>query len=134
MPDVEQLLVAWLTGQLAGVRVLTETPASPAFEAALPIVKVVRVGGARRYAVDAPTVVVECFAAGSTSSQTGRPAAKALALQVAEALYMRLPGTPVAGAAVGHVAEVSGPSWAPWDNTNVRRVVATYQIHLKAAA
>jgi hypothetical protein len=132
MPDVEQVLVSFLSAQFPSARVVTETPASPEFESVLPIIQVVRVGGPRRFAIDRPTVVVDCFAAGPSSGATGRPAAKALAAQVADALCLSLPGARVAGAVVGHVVEVSGPSWTPWDNTNVRRVTATYQISLKA--
>jgi hypothetical protein len=132
MADIEQVLIAWLKTQFPAAEAVTETPASPEFEAALPIIKVVRVGGGRRYSVHSPSVIIECFATGPASGQSGRPAAKELAGQVAEALYGQLPGTSVNGAIIGHVAEVSGPSWAPWDNTNVRRFVATYQIHYKA--
>jgi hypothetical protein len=128
MPDVEQMLVAWLGLQFPGSRFVTEAPADSSFSAAVAggLVRVQRVGGPRMYAIDRPTVVIDCF-------KPDRPAAKALALQVADALYLRLPGVPLPGGVVGHVAEISGPSWVPWDDTNVRRVVATYQIHLKAA-
>lgn len=133
MADVEQMLVSFLDAQLSGVRAVTEVPASPSFESSLPIVRVVRTGGPRRYAIDTATVVIDCFAKPNAGDGTGRPAAKQLAQRVADALYLSLPGQKVAGGVVGHVAEVSGPSWAPWDNTDVRRVVATYQISFKAS-
>lgn len=120
MPDVELLLVAWLNEQLSDVRVCAELPATLPAQT----VRVNRIGGPRLYALDRPTVVVDVFAG-------DRGAAFGLAQQVEDLLYLKLPGVPVNGAAVSHVATISGPSWAPYDNTGVRRVTATYQMHVK---
>jgi hypothetical protein len=125
MADIEQMLVSWLGVQFPSARLCTETPGDPEFGSVLPIVRVARIGGPTRYAIDTATVSVECFA-------VGRSAAKVLAFNVRDALYRTLPGTTIAGGVVGHVATFSAPSWASWDNTNVRRMTAMYQIHFKA--
>lgn len=129
MPDVEKVLVTAGEDYFAGSLWSTETPAGAAFTSASAngLVRVVRVGGNRRYALDRPRVVLDCF-------KPTRPAAKQFALAVADWLFYVLPGTTVEAATVTKVIEVSGPSWAPWDNTDVRRFVATYQVFLKATA
>lgn len=132
MADVEQMLVNWLPQQIPGVRTCTETPAEKEFTAAVQggLVRVVRVGGGRQRAMealDAPRLVLDCF-------KLTRPDAKQLALDVANALFLRLPGTTVGNGVIGRVVEVSGPSWAPWDNTTVRRFVAIYQLFVKNAS
>lgn len=124
--DIEQMLIAWLPQEFPGVRACTETPAGDEFTTAAAggLIRVVRVGGGRQQSLHQPRVVLDFF-------KPSRPAAKAFAMDVAEALFWRLPGTSVAGGGVSHVVEVSGPSWAPWDNTSVRRFTATYQLFLK---
>lgn len=119
MADIEQVLTGWLGSQFPDARLCTEAPADMA--GAVPVVRVVRVGGGRLYVLDRPTVVVDTFHA-------DRPSAKAYAARVEHALYWLLPG---AGLGVTGVATISGPSYAPWDNTNVRRITATYQIYFK---
>lgn len=129
MADVEQMLIAWLPQQFNGVRVVTETPAGASFTTAAEggLIRVTRIGGGRQQSLLQPRVVLDFF-------KPGRPEAKAFALAVAEALFWRLPGTSVGDGVVGRVTEVSGPSWAPWDDTDVRRFTAIYQIHMKNAA
>jgi hypothetical protein len=116
--DIEALLVDWLTPRFTSSRLCTELPAT------LPesTIQVVRFGGGRPMVpFDLPSVDVDCY------GQT-RSAARGVAEQVAHALVFDLPGFVWAGVRVISVECVSGPSWAPYDNTNVRRLSAAYQI------
>lgn len=120
--DVERLLVAFLPGQLGGVRVLTELPANLAD--VLPVVAVLRLGGTdASVAFDVATVDVDVYAA-------SRAAASALAEQVRRALRFALPHT----AGVRHVQTLSAPAWRPYDNTALRRFGATYQLTVQATS
>ncbi len=115
--DVEAVLVGWLGSEL-GVRVVTELPAILPAE----IIRVSRFGGGRaEFPFDVASVDVDTFAA-------TRRAAIQLGERVAFALMYDLPGL-VSGGAIVLAAEcVSAPSWAPYDNTNVRRSIASYRI------
>lgn len=116
--DVEAITVAWLAAQFDGVRVCTETPATLPAQ----VIQVVRFGGGRpSIPYDVATVDVDCYAA-------DRAASKQLAEQVAHALVFDLPGYRAGTTAVLSVECLSAPSWAPWDNTTVRRTTAAYQI------
>jgi hypothetical protein len=121
--DVEALLTSWLQGQLgAAARVVTETPAN----ITQTLVQVIRIGGARRFTFDHATVDIECFA-------TTRQLARAMSDQVGLLLEQTLPGQRIGAGSVGAVICTSGPSWLPWDDTNVRRFGATYQVNVHAA-
>ena len=124
---VEALLIGWLKTQLPSVRFLTDTPADLA--TAVPVVQVVRVGGPSSDddpTFQSPTVSVDCFAA-------DRVAATLLAQQVDDALRKALPGASTGGATVSKVATISGAAWRPWDDLKVRRMGATYVLHLKTS-
>lgn len=101
---------------------VTETPAS----FTIPIVQVERIGGASRFTLDQPRVDITTFAPDRQSSLN-------LAEQVRMLMEQTLPGTRVGSASFGAVFCDSGPSWAPWDNTNVRRFVASYQMAVHAS-
>lgn len=120
--------MAWLPTQFPGVRVGTEVPGGDSFTTAVAngFVRVTRIGGGRNFALESPTVVLDSFRA-------NRVDAKRFALSVVDAMFWRLPGVMIGGAVVTKVTEVSGASWAPWDDTDVRRFVSTVQIHLKNA-
>jgi hypothetical protein len=124
---VEALLIGWLKTQLPSVRFLTDTPADLA--TAVPVVQVVRVGGPSDDddpSFQSPTVSVDCFA-------VDRVAATLLAQQVDDALRKALPGAITGGATVTKVQTISGAAWRPWDDLKVRRMGATYVLHLKTA-
>lgn len=127
---VEATLIPWLA-DLLGVRVLTDLPADDppgSFLAGLPYVQFVRVGGPsddNNPRFDLPTVSVDCFGA-------DRGAATGLALDVDEALRQTLPGQTTGGATVTRVQTITGPSWQPWDDTNVRRMHSSYRLYIKA--
>jgi hypothetical protein len=117
--DVERILVAWLTTHL-GVRCVTDVPAN-LFEV-LPVVQLARVSGRDIYpTLDQPRIDVDCYAA-------NRGAANTLAEQVRTALRFTIRGQVLDGAVVGVVQTILGPAWRPYDNTNVKRVGATYAV------
>jgi hypothetical protein len=117
--DIEALLIDWLTPRFTGSRVCAELPAT------LPdsTIQVVRFGGGRpSVPFDLANVDIDCY--GIT-----RAAAHDLAEQVAHGLMFDLPGYwATDGTGVIGVACLSAPNWAPYDNTNVRRMTAAYQI------
>lgn len=116
--DVEALLVGWLAARFPTVRACTELPA------ALPpqTIQVVRFGGGPgAIPFDLAHVDIDCYAA-------DRAGAHALAASVQAALMYALPGYSTNGSRVLSAECTSGPSWAPYDNTNVRRNTAAYQV------
>lgn len=120
-PDVEIELVAWLGAQLGGVRVCTELPAD--LGAVLPVVQVQRVGGDDdTFRLDRALVDVDVYAATRADAST-------LARQVRDDLVMNLRGTSTAAAAFGLVATVAAPQWRPYENINLRRLGATYELY-----
>lgn len=115
--DVEQITVAWLASRILDARTCTELPAI------LPAktIQVVRFGGGRPgIPFDLANVDVDCYAADRATS-------KGLAERVAHALMFDLPGFTAGGTTVVSVECLSAPSWAPYDNTTVRRMTAAYQ-------
>lgn len=121
---VEALLIGWLPSQVTA-RALTDLPATLASD--VPVVQIVRVGGPsddNDPTLVAATVSVDCFAA-------DRIAAITLSQQVDDAFRKALPGTLAGGASVTKVRTLTGPSWRPWNDTQVRRVGATYQVWCK---
>lgn len=117
--SVEDVLGPWLAAA-TGVRVVTETPA------VLPsaLVQLVRVGGADiDHGIDLATVSILCFG-------TDRATAQGLAETVRAHLRNVLPGTKFVGFVVNRVQTISGPSWLPYVDTNVRVFDAAYQLTL----
>ena len=116
--DIEQILVAWLAARFIDARVCTELPAT------LPskTIQAVRFGGPRRSVpFDQPLVDIDCYG-------VDRSSAKRLAEDVSHALLFDLPGFRAGdGTLVVSVECLSAPSWAPYDNTTVRRMTAAYQ-------
>jgi hypothetical protein len=115
--DVEAIAVPWLAARFTDARACTELPAT------LPAktIQVVRFGGSRpELPYDLANVDVDCYAG-------DRAAAHLLAERVAHALMYDLPGYRVGGTTVLSVECLNGPSWAPYDNTSVRRMTAAYQ-------
>lgn len=123
---VEALLIGWLPGHVTA-RFLTDLPADLA--AQVPVVQVVRIGGPSDD--DLPdyhfaSVAVDCFAADRLSATT-------LAQQVDDALRKALPGTTAGGGTVTKVRTLTGASWRPYDDVNVRRFGGTYQVVVRTA-
>jgi hypothetical protein len=123
-PDVETLLVGWLSGHLAGMRVVTDTPSNLA--SLLPVVQVTRFGGGdHSVALDVANIDVDTYAA-------TRQGAAELAEQVRYALLFILPGQNNKGVVVTRTDTLIGPSWRAYENTALRRFGATYQLTVHA--
>lgn len=125
---VEELLVGWLHSTLTA-RVVTDVPANlqDLLGDSGRMYRVVRVGGPSHIdnpRFDLPTVTLDSFGA-------DRATATEAALDVDEALRVQLPGVTTGGATVSRVETVTGPHWAPWNDTAVRRFAATYRLHVK---
>lgn len=120
MNDAESIVRTWLDGQFTE-RVVTEVPA----DLTVPVVRVLRVGGGSVFVLDRAVFSVECFA-------PDRATARALALSVEDKLCFSLPRSVISGvAAVTYVSKTAGPFAMPWDNPNVRRFGATYEITIR---
>ena len=122
---VEALLIGYLRTAL-GVRCLTDLPAD--LQNVVPVVQVVRIGGPsddNDSRFEAATVSIDCFA-------SDRASATALAMQVDDVMRHSLPGTLTGGAVVTKVRTLTGASWRPWDDQQVRRFGATYQTWVKS--
>jgi hypothetical protein len=117
--DVEAELVAWLKAQLA-VRVVTDLPAN--LEGAAPVVQIARVGGDDDgIRLDRAIVDVDVFAA-------TRPASSQLMTRTRVALLTQLRGVVTSGATFTSARTISAPSWRPYENNNLRRFGATFEI------
>lgn len=130
--EAEALMVAWLKTALPGVRIATETPGDLAD--VLPCVVVSRFGGSEEeiYTFDNPLMDFDCFDA-------TRGKARQLAYAVRTSIRRDLPGQTVTytdddgntgTGAVSRTRGSSGPTWTPYDNTNVRRFVYTAQVRI----
>lgn len=118
----EAVLVAFLTEALAGPLVTTELGND--LLDALPVVHVQRVGGDDDgLRLDRALVDVDVYAA-------TRVDAADLAEQVRAQLLGVLRGSTQPTAVVGLVATVSAPSWRPYENVELRRCGATYELFL----
>jgi hypothetical protein len=120
LAPAEPLIRGWLAAQFPTARVVTELPSNLAD--VLPLIQVARFGGASSdYVRDAANVDIDTF-------DVTRAAARLLGEQVRVAFLLHLPGYASGGAAVSSVADISAPRWVPYDNTDLRRFVASYRI------
>lgn len=113
--DVEQLLIGWVPTVIP-CRAVTETPANLLdVLATTPVVRITRNGGGTSDpGFDAPLVEFDCF--GLT-----RPTAKYFAYQLWSAVDLQLHGYTNPYGTVLAAQAISGPSWRPWVDTNLRR-------------
>lgn len=129
-PNVETVLTGWLASQLQAVysvtvRTCTETPANLA--TACPVVQVVKSTGTDLLGIlDRPVVDIDCF-------QPARTDAETLSAQAHDLLLHYLPGSVTGGAVFGLVNTVKSPGWMTYQDLDVRRYNATYEIYLHAA-
>ncbi|MFI7329362.1 hypothetical protein ACIBQ3_32585 [Streptomyces rubiginosohelvolus] len=122
LPDAKQIAVDLLTAAMPGVRVASKLPEGKAFDAALPLVRVLRVGGTSDMrgwsdpaTRDRPRFSVDCY-------DTTEGAAMRLALRV-RAEWELLPGRSTADGIVAGISEETGPQDRPEEpNTGVARV------------
>ena len=118
--SAESVVRGWLATQFAPTRVVTELPAD--LGSVVPVIQVTRFGGSDdALTLDAANIDVDTFA-------DTRDASRALAEQVRAAMRLHLPGYADNGAAVQSVTTISAPRWVPYDNTSLRRFVASYRI------
>ncbi|MEE4540991.1 hypothetical protein V2S66_03285 [Streptomyces sp. V4-01] len=122
LPDVEALIVHYLTGAVDGLYVCTVRPDGTAFTALLPLAQITRVGGPRtiptwngRYVAEDARVSVDVYA-------TSREAANASVGTVRLALES-LRGRVTQQGTVSRTWEETGPTARPEEpNTNVVRI------------
>lgn len=121
--DVEVLLIGWLQARLgSGVVVRDELDVHLADE--LPTVQVQRAGGGDDgFRLDRPVVDINAYA-------STRGGAFALAQQIRALLLTELRGSATGTAVVGYITTISAPSARPYENIALRRVGATYQMHI----
>lgn len=120
--DVELLIIQWLQAQL-GSGVVVRDELDNNLLAELPTVQVERLAGDDDgFRLDRALVDVDVYAA-------TRGGAIALALQVRGLLQTQLPGSTAGDAVVGRVRTIAAPGPRPYENTGLRRIGATYEIH-----
>lgn len=126
--DPEVAVVAWLKSAFGsnGVRVVTELPAK--LLEACPLLMVNGIGGSDTdHILDDARIDVSAFAA-------TRSAARTLARQAKDSLRFDCPGrpltTPDGRVFISEINTNSLPKWVPYDDTDVRRFEATYQVIL----
>lgn len=121
--DVELLVTSWLANA-SSTRCVTELPA----QITVPIIRVTRIGGPDVAPnLELAVVDIDCFAP-PKNGNPDRAGAAGLASKVRGLLRYQLVGRALNGASVARVDTVSGPSWRPWDNTDLRRMGAIYQL------
>jgi hypothetical protein len=124
----ESVIRNWLASYLgAGFRVVTELPSDLAtVVASTPVAQVVRFGGSDSLPVlDAANVDVDTFG-------LSRTAARDLGEKVRGGLLFKMPGSIQDGALIAAVSTINAPRWVPYDNTNLRRFVASYRITIRS--
>jgi hypothetical protein len=119
-PDVEAELNAWLEARLSVVHV-TDLPADLGDR--LPVNQVQRVGG------DDDSIRLDRALVDVDSYAVDRAAASLLARRTRDALVVTLRGVQTTNAVFGRVSTISAPAWRPYENPNLRRMGATYEIY-----
>jgi hypothetical protein len=129
LPDSKQIAIDLLQTALGdAARVVGELPDPATFDAELPLVRILRIGGtaglrgwADSSAIDRPRFSVDCYAPAKPSLG----AAMRLAIQV-RGEWELLPGQATADGTVTATSEETGPQDRPEEpNTGVRRVGMT---------
>ena len=124
----ESVIRNWLAAYLgAGYRVVTELPADLATVCATtPVAQVTRFGGSDDLLVlDSANVDVDTF--GLT-----RSAARDFGEKCRAGLRFMAPGAVQDGAFIATVSTINAPRWVPYDNTDLRRFVASYRITIRS--
>ena len=124
LPDVEKVLVGWLTGQLTQIRSCTDLPDDLAD--AVPLLQVRRATGAVSHR-NQDQAFIDLNAYGADDA-----AASQLAIQ-AETLLLGTRNATTGGAVIRNVASVVRPRWLPYADTNVRLYAASYSLRLHPA-
>ncbi|KOU62039.1 hypothetical protein ADK57_25715 [Streptomyces sp. MMG1533] len=117
--DIEAELVAWLASGL-DVRVLTDLPAD--LGEVLPVIQIQRTGGGDDgLRLDRAFVDIDVYAA-------SRQAASQLMSQTRSLLLTQLRGAVTAAAVFTSARTIAAPTWRPYENPNLRRFGATFEI------
>jgi hypothetical protein len=117
-----EVVIAGLAGLHGADRVATATP--PDLEARLPFYRVQRVAGLDvNPDYDSAFIDIDTFAADELTAYNAAESVRAWVRKT-------LPGTTVAGVYINATFTVLAPRWVPWDNTNLRRVTASYRFIL----
>lgn len=122
-PDIELLVVAYLSS-FAGVNVSLETPNT--LSATLPFVRVTRVAGGDDYVTDVATIDLDIFSDTRYNCN--------VVSQAVHGYMHRLRHTSVGNLLVDHVETVTSPMYVDYGDENLRRNVASYQIHTRVTA
>lgn len=118
--DIEVELIAWLTDANPGATVCAEL--TNALATQVPLVQVQHAAGDDDgIRLDRAIVQIDTFAA-------TRAGASQLAAAVRGQLLTRLRGAVTDSAVFGRVSTIAAPVWMPYENTALRRFVATYQV------
>lgn len=125
--DVEVEVIGWLQDQL-GSDVVVRDELDNNLLNELPTVQVERAAGDDDgFRLDRALVDVDVYAATRSEAAT-------VAATVRGLLLTRLRGATTTNAVVGMVRTVSAPSWRPYEDLNLRRYGATYEIFLHPVA
>lgn len=127
-PDVEQLVVDFLTDRTELATATVDNVPPPGFTGAQPVVLVSRAGGAwiDDQHLDQPLVDFEVYGPDKTAAHT-------LALKVRSAL-LALRGTTYGTAYVSDVVEADGPRWLPdWNRSAANRYYSTVRLIIQPA-
>jgi hypothetical protein len=116
--DVERGLIGWLAERFPAARLCAELPNTLTGDT----IQVVQYGGRADDVPFADALVdVDYYALTRLGSRQGAEA-------VRHALMYELPGQELGGGILLSVSNISAPSWAPHDNTSVRRTTAAYSV------
>lgn len=127
-PDVEQLVVDFLTDRTELASATVDNVPPSGFDGTQQVVLVSRAGGAwiDDQHLDQPLVDFEVYGPDKTTAHT-------LALKVRSAL-LALRGTTYGTARVSDVVEADGPRWLPdWNRSAANRYYSTVRLHIHAA-
>lgn len=128
-PDAEALLIGWFSGQLSGVRCVATLPAE--LESRLPVLQVVRVGGAAQTQPWSPGGPLHERIAVDLDAYAGTRADAADVARTACTRLGELRGVSTGGAVITEVIANTGPAWRPDYNPHVARFGATYEVVLR---
>lgn len=118
--DLESLLITALSAVAGISRVVTRLPAGDLLTAALPVIRVHRYGGADDRVTDTGHIDLDTFAATYDDASTLARRAHTAMLGFAH--------TAISGIGVDTVETISAPTWVDYQNPNLSRFVATYEV------
>jgi len=123
--DIEELIGGWLS-QACGCRVLTDLPAD--LQQQVPLLQINRYGGADvAPGLDVALLDVDAFGPDRSTAVTYAERAR-------RALRFDLPNTQIGYSVFTQVLTIEAPSYRPYDNTDLRRIGATYRLTIHNVA